>query len=349
MRIIGLWNGDYLRGIGSYQSMAEAIMLPYNSETNFSGTVTPASAQHLSVARTINGSTRYGLSLKPSGTYNQDLSICLVFPALNELTAFKTAGVKKHYIGVRVIPQNVATGGKLLHFGARTDAYVTATPGVECFIEIVSDLTTNTRQTYVNGSAFLNTTELANVADRVHIGNYSSTVNKLLTAASHNFDVIDIYVAVAETDEDAAVPRLGKMHIKTATLSSVTNDAKFTPVSTNNATIPKILSVYRDAAGSTGTYVLTDSGQSKMALHWDKPTDGTEVLGAVLQVATMKPASAQAKTVVSMGDVKVKPTMYPDTATWLAYQPASIPTPEGGWSEDAIANLDIKIGSERVL
>lgn len=349
MRIIGLWNGDYLRSIGSYQSMAGAIMLPYNSETNFSGTVTPASAQHLSVARTINGSTRYGLSLKPSGTNGQDLSICLVFPALNELTAFKTAGVKKHYIGVRVIPQNVATDGRLLHFGGMGSAYVTAVNGVECFIEIVSDLTTNTRQTYINGSAFLNTTGLANVADQVHIGNYNSTVNKLLTAASHNFDVIDIYVAVAETDEDAAVPRLGKMNIKTAPLNHVTNDAKFTPVPKDYDTIPKILTMTRSASGSTNVHVLTDSGQSKMGLHWDKPTNGTEVLGAMLQVAAMKTASVQADTVVSMGDKSVTLRTYGDSLTWLAYQPVAIPTPDGGWSEDAIANLDIKIGSERTL
>lgn len=349
MRIIGLWNGDHLKGIGSYATMSNSVMIPYGNEKAFSSILTPLTALQQSVVRAINGTPRYGVNLKPSSADNAELLIYLTFPSINALAGFKEAGVKKHYIGVRVFINNIASGGYLLHYGTSSTMSYTPSNGQEYFIEIVTDLVASTRLLYVNGSVYHNSTSLPELAGDIHVGNYSSTLNKLLTTTSHNFDLMDIYVAVAETDEDAAVPRLGKMHIKTATLSSVTNDAKFTPVSTNDATIPKILSFYRDAAGSTGTYVLTDSGQSKMALHWDKPTDGTEVLGAMLQVATMKPASAQAKTVVSMGDVKVEPTMYADTATWLAYQPASIPTPEGGWSEDAIANLDIKIGSERTL
>lgn len=349
MRIIGLWNGDHLKGIASYTTMSESVVIPYTSETSFRNILSPQSAQHVSSLRTINGTPRFGLNLKSPGTHNMDMSIYLSFPSIDALAGFKAAGVKKHYIGVRVFMNNIADGARFLMYADGTGVYWSVSSGQEYFVEIVTDLVTSTRRLYVNGAMMHDSTSFPALSSSVYVGNRDSLTNKVLTTTSHNFDLMDIYVAVAETDEDAAVPRLGKMHIKTATLSSVTNDAKFTPVSTNNATIPKILSIYRDAAGITGTYVLTDSGQSKMALHWDKPTDGTEVLGATLQVATMKPASAQAKTVVSMGDVKVEPKMYPDTATWLYYQPASIPTPEGGWSEDAIANLDIKIGSERIL
>lgn len=349
MRIIGLWNGDYLKSIGSYQSMTGSVMIPYNSEEAFSNIVIPASAQHLSVLRTVNGTGRYGLNLKPSGTNNIDMSICLSFPSINDLAEFKAAGVKKHYIGVRVFMNNIASGGYLLHYGGMSSAYFTVSNQKEYFVEIVTDLVASTRQLYVNGSAYHNSTSLPDVASYIHVGNYSGTINKLLTTTSHNFDLMDIYVAVAETDEDAAVPRLGKMHIKTATLSSVTNDAKFTPVPKDYDTIPKILTMVRSNTGSTNVHVLTDSNQSKMGLHWQKPTDGTEVLGASLQIAAMKPPAAQSKTVVTCNGVDRMLRAYDDTATWLAYQPVSIPTPEGGWSEDAIANLDIKIGSERVL
>lgn len=351
MRIISLWNGDYLKSIGTYQSMIGSVMIPYNSEEAFSNIVIPASAQHLSVLRTVNGTGRYGLNLKPSGTNSTDMSIFLMFPSIADLDGFKTAGVKKHYIGVRVIANNVNTtgGGKILHFGSSATAYFAPINGQEVFVEIVTDLTTNYRVVYVNGEAYTNSSSIPDAAQNIHIGNYDSSINKLLATTQHNFDLMDMYVAVAETDEDALVKRLGKMHIKTATLDTVTNDAKFTPVPKDYDTIPKILTMVRSNTGSTNIHVLTDSNQSKMGLHWQKPTDGTEVLGASLQIAAMKPPAAQSKTVVTRNGVDRMLKVYDDTATWLAYQPVSIPTPEGGWSEDAIANLDIKIGSERTL
>lgn len=351
MRIISLWNGDYLRSIGTYQSMPSSVMIPYTSEEAFSSIISPVSAQHLSVARTVNGTSRYGLNLKPSGTNSIDMSIFLTFPSITDLAAFKTAGVKKHYIGVRVIANNVNTagGGKILHFGGGATAYFAPVNGQEVFVEIVTDLTTNYRVVYVNGGTYTNSASMPEVAQGVHIGNYDNSINKLLSTTSHNFDLMDMYVAVAETDEDALVQRLGKMNIKTATLDSVTNDAKFTPVPKDYDTIPKILTMVRSSTGSTNVHVLTDSNQSKMGLHWQKPTDGAEVLGAALQIAAMKPPAAQSNTVVTRNGVDVTLKPYNDTATWLAYQPVSIPTPAGGWSEDAIANLDIKIGSERIL
>lgn len=351
MRIVGLWNADHLAGIVAYSSIQGSVIIPYNSDRGTSNILTPISTQLVGTTRTINGSVRRTLNMKPAGTNPVDLSICLTFPSINDLAAFKNAGAKKHYIGVRVlaVSVNTAGGGKLLHFGTDSKAYYTPSPSEEVFIEIVTDLTTSYRIIYVNGATYTNSSSIPEVAGQVHVGNYNSSINALITTTSHMIELVDIYVAVAETDEDAAVLRLGKMNIKSATLSTVSNDTKFTPMPKDYGTIPSILSMARNASGSTNVHVLTDSNQSKMSLHFAAPTDGAEILGASLRVATMKPTAAQAKTVITMGETKVEPVMYVDTAAWVGYQPVSIPTPAGGWSEEAIGNLDIKIGSERTL
>lgn len=349
MRIIGLWNADHLSGVSTYARVEGSVIIPYGGERVTSNILFPSSAQQLSVTRTINGTARRTVNFKSPGTNSADLSIRLHFPSINDLAAFKNAGVKKHYIGVRVIASLINVGGKILHFGGANTTYYAPSLGEEVFIEIVTDLTTSYRVIYVNGATYTNSSSMPDVAGQVHVGNYISDINKLITTTSQGFDLADIYVAVAETDEEASVPRLGKMHIKTATLSTVSNDTKFTPMPKDYGPIPTILSMARNASGSTNVHVLTDSSQSKMALHFAAPTDGTDVLGASLRVATMKPAAAQAKTVVTMGETKAEPTVYDDTAAWVGYQPVSIPTPAGGWSEEAIGNLDIKIGSERTL
>lgn len=343
MRFIALWNADHLTAINTYTSMTGSVMMPFGKEGSNSNILSPGTAMHYSVTRTLNGLARRTLNLRPASTGANDLNIFLTIPSVAQLVSFQTAGVKKHFFAVRIYTGTIASGGKYIQFGTDPTGWFNAASNTEYFIEVVTDLVSNVRMLYINGGAY-DVVTLPGLNGQVHIGNYNTG---LLTATSHNFDIVDAYVAVAETDEDAAVTRLGKFVVKTAVLDSVSNDAKFTPVPASS-TIKDILNLKRDATGSQFTYVSTDSNESKLGLHWSRPDDtGVGVAGAALRVTTTKVATNQAVTVANVEGGDILLSTNPDTLTYVSNIPVTLPTPSGGWSEDAIANLDIKVGSKR--
>lgn len=345
MRFIGLWNADHLIAINTYTAMTGAVIMPFGKEGSNSNILQPSTAMHYSVTRTLNGLARRTLNLRPASTATNDLNIYLTIPSVAQLAGFQAAGVKKHFFAVRIYTGTIASGGKYIQFGTDPTGWFNAVNNTEYFIEVVTDLVSNVRMLYINGGAY-DVVTLPGLNNQVHIGNYNTG---LLTATSHNFDIVDAYVAVAETDEDAAVTRLGKFVVKTAVLDSVSNDAKFTPVPASS-TIKDILNLKRDAAGSQYTYVSTDSNESKLGLHWSRPDDtGVGIAGAALRVASTKVATNQAITVANVGGSEFSVITSSDSLTYALSAPVTLPTPSGGWSEDAIANLDVKIGSKRSL
>lgn len=339
MRIVGLWNPDHHKGQTTYtNTVAPSITAPYDYEGSLAGLLTyttaVASWQYISV---------YGRNWLRFQSINNGTCMVVIAPpaSTGAYDAFKTAGIKRAYHGIRIYVPSYKAGGTLLVNGAGTTAYAIPAIG-EYFVEVVDNLETGTRTVYVN-----NTTVAVKNTGWLAVGNYAGS---MWGASTHNFMVADYYYGLSEDTDVPVKNRIGKMSVKTLPIATTTNDEKFTVV---NATT-SIAEVLNSARGqnwpaSVVGHVDTDSNESKLNLLYTAPTLGDNVVGAMVRNCVIKPASSLAGASASSGGTTVNLAVGDAAAiTPLSYFPLVIPKPANGWSEAELGNVVVSLNSRRL-
>lgn len=342
IQVLGLWNPDHLSGQTSLTSAFDFTFTGlYDGPTTnyglFSSTglstyswnvVSYLGRRWLRINKTGAGSTSAFMTIAPAAEGYGDLKN-------------KYPNAKRAYQTIRVFVAAARTNGNLLCDGG-TGSYFAVANSNEYFVEVVTNLETNTRTIYVNGSVTagaLPATSWVGVGDRN---------GSMMSAANHGFYFTDYVFAFSD---DAVPPtRLGKLSVKTLLGGSTTNDDKFSVVGTTSS-IASVLASGRAATAPSAVsqYVNSDSNGSKMNLNWAPVNNGDNVIGAMFRGSAIKLPSADAAAYMSVnGTEKRIQTRTTDVGSVVPdITPLVIPNPTGGWSEAKLSDVTIQMYSKR--
>lgn len=342
IQVLGLWNPDHLSGQSTLtSSFGFTFTGLYDGPTSNYGlfsssglstyswnVVSYLGRRWLRVNKTSASSTSAFMTVAPSVTGYTDLKN-------------KYPNAKRVYQTIRVFVAAARAGGNLLCDGA-SGSYFGVASSNEYFVEVVTNLETNTRIIYVNGN---NVTGAFPTTSWVGVGDRNGS---MMSAANHGFYFTDYVFAFSD---DATPPtRLGKLSVKTLLGGSTTNDEKFTTVGSGSS-IAGILASGRTAAAPSAVtqYINSDSNGSKMNLNWAPINNGDNVIGAMFRGSAIKLPNADAAAYMAVnGAERVIHIRTTDITTVVPdITPLVIPNPDGGWSEAKLSDVTIQMYSRR--
>lgn len=342
IQVLGLWNPDHLSGQTSLTNALDFMFTGlYDGPTVnyglFSGSglstyswnvVSYLGRRWLRINKTAATSTSAFMVIAPPVTGYTDLKN-------------KYPNAKRVYQTIRVFVVAAKSGGMLL-CDDRTGTYASVSNSSEYFVEVVTNLETNTRAIYVNG---LSVGATFPTASWVGVGDRNGS---MMSAANHGFYFTDYVFAFS--DDVSPPTRLGKLSVKTLLGGATSNDDKFTAVG-SGASIAGILASGRTATAPSAVtqYVNSDSNGSKMNLNWAPVNNGDNVIGAMFRGSAIKLAGADAAAYMAVnGTERVIQTKTTDVTTVVPdIAPLPIPNPANGWSEAELANVTIQMYSRR--
>lgn len=343
MRIIGLWNPDHLSKQTTLISTIEPSVTGYINDDG--GNYALFSAHSMSngywswnVVK-FNNRSWMRVNCTTSASLTAKMIICQPTTS-SSYPGLRAAGTRYVYHGVRIYVTSCKASGTLLNING-VNSY-TAANLTEYFVEVVEDLTVNTRRIFVNGSQVSTET-----AGEVAVG---STMGSLLNAMSHGFYITDYYIAASEASDIDPPARLGKISVRTLPPTGMTGGDKFTVVGSTE-TIPALLGAGRQATApaSITEYVNSDSNGGIATLLFTAPNKDERVIGAMGRVAVVREPVAQARAYVDagLGELSTRMMLTDTTGLLPICTPISVATPDNGWSESELGNVTIKIWSKR--
>jgi hypothetical protein len=342
MRIIGLWNPDHLSKQTSLIATIDPniVALLNDTTTNYGLFSAHAVSNNYWSWAFINFNNRNWLRVNCQTSVSLTANLVICQPtSSSSYPALRAAGTRYVYHGCRIYVVACKAGGTVLM--VNTTGVQTAAAATEYFVEVVEDLSNNTRKVYVNGTQVSTDTN-----GNVSVG---STTGSLLNAVTHGYYITDYYFAASEASDVSPPARLGKISVKTLPPTGLTGGDRFSVVG-SQSTVPAELGAGRAAVAPTGitSYVTSDSNGGVATLLFTAPNKGDVIMGAMARVFAMKEVAAQAQAYADVGTGRTTTPAQLNTVTALL-TPTSIPLalPTGGWSETALGNATVKIWSER--